>query len=668
MQKMKLIFRYFVFIPICFYISYLLANLLFQIVFIKPFSTNHQKYQQNDKFTLDNFVFLEDDIDEFNIFQADFDVTVSRNGSSGKTTTSTKSFKSYDFLIKQLKRELLNNKDLENSGSLQHQLLDRLQSSLIDWERERYIFSRKLDKGVPEITFWDSLHKNFLGKKGRISRNEKLTFDPKEIFYDNHHNFFTMKNDVRTVILYLGILDSKSKSSQRFTKISNPQTTSIEIVQWTDIILTLYTLGYSVILLSDYRKTLQAIKDSFKKEDRDLLKYKTLVFTDMKGYGKLKRQVSSSYYKDELKEYAACRLRVLSNYGYENGHMAKNSSSAPYLDNLHPRQYGTLYPESKNRNSFYGFSMSRMINIAKPKFRFKKVANEQQEKSKDGNEISHDLDNDDTFVDLSNYDDASLPRSFILNNRYNYSKPESMKKKPKMLIHGYNDIFWNSSELFLDTFSDYFEIFSVQTSSRRLQNFTAFPETATTYQNLGQKSLSQFYTLAEESEVIFTVEDLKDDLGYFNLANFGFFLVFLEDSEGQGDAKNHNQNQNQISQKTYLKNAINKPFITTLKNHTNFIEINDLLQTLTNLPAKFRYKSLTTKNYLMPFEFTVLGMIERMFYYVESQDFCGDSSNNEGQGYDSSANKMDMDQADLEYVGDLSDVDIEDDADENPSS
>ena len=70
----------------------------------------------------------------------------------------------------------------------------------------------------------------------------------------------------------------------------------------------------------------------------------------------------------------------------------------------------------------------------------------------------------------------------------------------------------------------------------------------------------------------------------------------------------------------------------------------------------------------MPFEFTVLGMIERMFYYVESQDFCGDSSNNESQGYVSTTNKMDMDQADLEYVGDLSDVDIEDDADENPSS
>ncbi|XP_065898668.1 alpha-1,6-mannosylglycoprotein 6-beta-N-acetylglucosaminyltransferase B-like isoform X2 [Dysidea avara] len=167
------------------------------------------------------------------------------------------------------------------------------------------------------------------------------------ILSERHPELFSSP---KNILLFPGLLTEYS--AYDFAKMAFKGGYLGELVQWSDLIATLYMLGHDVVIstsIPNLRKQVAAIEHPF-----------DVVMTDFIGLWGLRDADLFGYYK--------CRIRVLDSFGTEP---LSNFRTKQYIPpdsgeqfanwNFEDtRQFWTLYPHSPD-NSFLGFAMEKPV-------------------------------------------------------------------------------------------------------------------------------------------------------------------------------------------------------------------------------------------------------------------------------------------------------------------
>ncbi|XP_031559579.1 alpha-1,6-mannosylglycoprotein 6-beta-N-acetylglucosaminyltransferase A-like [Actinia tenebrosa] len=371
--------------------------------------------------------------------------------------------------------------------------------------------------------------------------------------------------DVRKkILIHIGVL--ASESTLHFAENAYKGGPLGELVQWSDLISSLYLLGHDITVSADINKLQQAlgsVKHGRKNscpihisDDFDL------IYLDYYGIRQLISKIGS------LMPYFKCKFRILDSFGTEAqfnyaGFTEKIPGGSMGLwgrHNLNLRQFMTMFPHSPD-NSFLGFVVGE-----KPP-------------------------------------DVKQPK----------------KKKPRALVYGKHFYMWKDlkNKEFLNIINKYLEIHATVGGANDFELRKYIPSfvinhgvlPAAEVQSLLQQSMV-FVGLGFPYEGPAPLEAIANGCFYLNpkftpprnRLNTPFF-------------KDKPTLRKITSQHPYTEEYISKPYVYTI-DIDNDAEVEEVLKAI--------LVSEPVKPY-MPFEFTHEGMLERLHEFVQKQDFCGQS-------------------------------------------
>nr|XP_046237657.1 alpha-1,6-mannosylglycoprotein 6-beta-N-acetylglucosaminyltransferase A [Scatophagus argus]XP_046237658.1 alpha-1,6-mannosylglycoprotein 6-beta-N-acetylglucosaminyltransferase A [Scatophagus argus] len=179
-----------------------------------------------------------------------------------------------------------------------------------------------------------------------------------------------------------------------------------ELVQWSDLITTLYLLGHDVRIsasLAELKEIMRKVMGNKSSCPTQGDKVVELIYIDIVGLTQFKKTLGPSWV------HYQCMLRVLDSFGTEpefnHAHYAQSKGhKTPWGKwNLNPQQFNTMFPHTPD-NSFLGFVVEQHLNAS----------------------------------DIKHIDD--------------------IKRQNQSLVYGKVDNFWKDKKKYLDTIHSYMEV------------------------------------------------------------------------------------------------------------------------------------------------------------------------------------------------------------------
>lgn len=333
-----------------------------------------------------------------------------------------------------------------------------------------------------------------------------------------------------------------------------------ELVQWSDLICTLYVLGHQLTITSEtyqLEKILSKLPaaNSPCQSRTDLPVH--IIYTDIVGLRQFKRYVKGGYGK------FSCLLRIVDSFGTEPAYNLRMYAKAHKIltswggQDLLPQQFFTMFPHSPD-NSFMGF---------------------------------------------------------VVEQHLNDSDVKGIKRENWALVYGKNDYMYEGKDKYLNTIKKRLEVHGTVYVDEKAKTKRSYMPSFVT--NHGLQKPEDFHILLRKSKIFVglgfpyegpaPLEAIANGAVYLNpkfatphsSKNIQFF-------KGKPTAREL------TSQHPYAELFIGEPYVYTVNMHND-------TQVLKVLDKILQNKEFTSH---MPYEFTEEGMLQRMNAYIEHQNWC----------------------------------------------
>ncbi|KAL5005564.1 hypothetical protein ScPMuIL_016722 [Solemya velum] len=331
-----------------------------------------------------------------------------------------------------------------------------------------------------------------------------------------------------------------------------------ELVQWSDLLSTLYILGHDLTVTSEFEQ-LGEILNKLPSANSPCQSRTNLpvdiIYTDIVGLAQFKKRVKAGYGK------FSCLLRILDSFGTEPAYNHRAYAKSHKIltswggQELVPQQFFTMFPHSPD-NSFMGFVVEQHLN--------------------------------DSVV-------------------------EDIKRKNQALVYGKNDYMWNGKTEYLDVIKKHLDVHGTVYDGSQ-DSTSNVPSFVTNHGILNGKDLQ--HLLRETKIFIGLGFPYEGPAPLEAIANGAVFINPKfdppHDSKNTKFFKGKPTNRGLSSQHPYAEQFIGEP-------HVYSIDIKDLNlveQTVKKIIEKDLFEPY------LPYEYTEEGMLQRMNAYIEHQNFC----------------------------------------------
>ncbi|KAL3854035.1 hypothetical protein ACJMK2_013317 [Sinanodonta woodiana] len=366
----------------------------------------------------------------------------------------------------------------------------------------------------------------------------------------------------KKILVHLGLLSQQS--GWKFAENQFKGGPLGELVQWSDLITTLYILGHKLTITSEVDQ-LKNILSKLPAANSPCQSRKELpvhiIYTDIVGLRQFKKFVKEGYGK------FSCLLRIVDTFGTEpafnHQQFAKKrkKSSSWGGQNLQPQQFFNMFPHSPD-NSFMGFVVEQHLN--------------------------------DSLVN-------EIPR------------------ENQALVYGKNEYMWQAKTQYLDIINKSLEVHATVYMDERSDKETNTASTIIPSYviNHGFLNGEDLHTLLRQSKVFVGLGFPYE--GPAPLEAIANGAVFLNPKFNPPHNRNNNAffkgkptEREVTSQHPYAEQFIGEPYVYTI-DIGNEEQVRSTVQKILDLDTFQAY---------MPYEFTEEGMIQRMNSYIEHQNFC----------------------------------------------
>ncbi|KAK3083190.1 hypothetical protein FSP39_016376 [Pinctada imbricata] len=421
--------------------------------------------------------------------------------------------------------------------------LDDLMKTLVDPnERGSYAWIRRRIRGMwPR---WTTAVKE-LGKKQDLGKRRK-----------------------KKILVHLGLLSKQS--GWKFAENQFKGGPLGELVQWSDLITTLYILGHDLTITSETEQ-LANILSQLPAANSPCQSRKELpvqiIYTDIVGLRQFKKHVKGGYGK------FSCLLRIVDSFGTEPAYNHRPYARAHKIltswggNDLLPQQFYTMFPHSPD-NSFMGFVVERHLNT---------------------------------------------------------SKSKNIERKNIAVVYGKNEYMWQGKEKYIEEIHKKLEVHG----TTYIDNSTKpNPKKGTTPKpvhpipnyvvNHGLLTAEDFHVLLRQAKVFVGLGfPYEGPAPLEAIANGAVFLNVKfhppHSSKNTAFFKGKPTSRELTSQHPYIEQFIGPPYSYTV-DINNMGEVEAVLNKVLNQSSKF-------ESY-MPYEYTEEGMLQRMNAYIEHQNYC----------------------------------------------
>ncbi|XP_059172981.1 alpha-1,6-mannosylglycoprotein 6-beta-N-acetylglucosaminyltransferase A-like [Physella acuta] len=358
------------------------------------------------------------------------------------------------------------------------------------------------------------------------------------------------------ILIHLGLLSKQS--GWKFAEMQFKGGPLGELVQWSDLISTLYILGHDLTITSEVEQLVEILNHvpaaKTPCQSRKELPVH-LIYTDIMGLIQFKKRLKAGYAK------FSCLFRVVDSFGTEPAfnHLtfAKQNKilSSWGGQDLIPQQFFTMFPHSPD-NSFMGFVVDRVLN---------------------------------------------------------QSETNTEPKENIALVYGKNDYMWQGKKQYLDMIHSKLEVHGTVYAEpgQKLQNVPDYVI------NHGIMTGVDLHKLLQKAKVFVGLGFPYE--GPAPLEAIANGAVFLNPKfDPPHSSKNHKffkgkpTHREVASQHPYADTFIGEPYVYTLDvNNTN--EVQAVLEKILNNNKFLSY---------LPNEYTEEGMLQRMNAYIQNQNFC----------------------------------------------
>ncbi|XP_013421289.1 alpha-1,6-mannosylglycoprotein 6-beta-N-acetylglucosaminyltransferase A isoform X1 [Lingula anatina] len=363
----------------------------------------------------------------------------------------------------------------------------------------------------------------------------------------------------KNILIHIGALTKQS--GFKFAETADKGGPLGELLQWSDIITSLYLLGHKLTITSEVeelRKILSKFPDAkIQCQVRSSLPV-DVIFTDIVGLKQFKQYVGHGYGK------FSCLLRVIDSFGTEPSFNHDQYAKAHKMmttwgrQNLIPQQFFNMFPHTPD-NSFIGFVVETPDNI------------------------------------------SSLNRV--------------VRKEDQALVYGKHLSMWKGKKQYLDIIHEFFEIHSTfYAGGVKSEDKQEVPSYVI---NHGILSPGEIQKLLRESKIFVGLGFPYE--GPAPLEAIAAGCVFLNPkfspphtSQNTKFFKGKPTLREVTSQHPYAEVYIHEPYVYT-------VDINNLEELRTAL-RKIKQQS-QVEPYL-PYEYSEEGMLQRVNIFLEKQDFC----------------------------------------------
>ncbi|CAL1529052.1 unnamed protein product [Lymnaea stagnalis] len=358
------------------------------------------------------------------------------------------------------------------------------------------------------------------------------------------------------ILIHLGLLSKQS--GWQFAEMQFKGGPLGELVQWSDLISTLYILGHELTITSEVEQLVEILNHvpaaKTPCQSRKELPVH-LIYTDIMGLIQFKKRLKAGYAK------FSCLFRVVDSFGTEpafNHHtFAKQNKilSSWGGQDLLPQQFYTMFPHSPD-NSFMGFVVDRVLNE---------------------------------------------------------SETNLEPKENIALVYGKNDYMWQDKQAYLDVIHSKLEVHGTvyEEPGKKLQNVPSYVI------NHGIMTGVELHKLLQKTKVFVGLGfPYEGPAPLEAIANGAVFLNLKFDPPHS--SKNHKffkgkpTHREIASQHPYAETFIGEPYVYTIDHN----KISDVEAVLNKILVNNKFPSY------LPFEYTEEGMLQRMNAYIENQNFC----------------------------------------------
>ncbi|XP_078620482.1 alpha-1,6-mannosylglycoprotein 6-beta-N-acetylglucosaminyltransferase A-like isoform X2 [Branchiostoma floridae x Branchiostoma japonicum] len=366
----------------------------------------------------------------------------------------------------------------------------------------------------------------------------------------------------KRILIHLGLLSKESE--WHFGEKAFDGGPLGELVQWSDIIASVYVLGHDL----DLSFTKESLKsklafDSQRNKGGCPIKGKPpadIIYIDILGLAQIKKTLGMA----GIQHYA-CYFRVVDSFGTEpefnfQPYAKQRSRKSPWGGwNFNPRQFFTMFPHSPD-NSFMGFVVEQHLNKTE-------------------------------IQDI-----------------------QRIKKQNQALVYGKNDYMWAGSGKLMNELAQHFQIHATVAKNnddqKQLENVPSFVN------NHGVLPSEQLYDLLKRTKLFVGLGFPYE--GPAPLEAIASGCVFLNPKFTQPKSRLNTKFfegkptfRELTSQHPYVEVFVGKPHVYT-------VDIDDRESVEAALTE---IKNLKVDPYL-PYEFTAEGMLQRVSTYIQKHNFC----------------------------------------------
>ncbi|TRY91996.1 hypothetical protein DNTS_013797 [Danionella cerebrum] len=407
----------------------------------------------------------------------------------------------------------------------------------------------------------------------------------------------------RKILVHLGLLTKESGFKIAENAFSGGPLG--ELVQWSDLITTLYLLGHHIRIsasLAELKEIMKKVMDNKSSCPTKGDKVVELIYIDIVGLAQFKKTLGPSWV------HYQCMLRVLDSFGTEpefnHAHYAQSKGhKTPWGKwNLNPQQFNTMFRFSERTKASFHFAAPGGI--------YGKRVRRNSYFQTDGIQVylcqallprrpfAHTPDN--SFL------------GFVVEQHLNASDVrhiDDIKRQNQSLVYGKVDNFWKDKKKYLDIIHSYMEVHGTVHGSSTLH----LPAYVKNHGILSGRDLQ--FLLRETKLFVGLSFPYEGPAPLEAIANGCAFLNPRFDppksSKNTDFFKGKPTLRELTSQHPYAEVYIGRPHVWT-------VNIEDPAEVESAIKAILSQK---TEPYL-PYEFTCEGMLQRVNAFIENQDFC----------------------------------------------
>ena len=362
----------------------------------------------------------------------------------------------------------------------------------------------------------------------------------------------------KKILVHLGLLSKQS--GWKFAEFQFKGGPLGELVQWSDLITTLFLLGHQLTITSEAEQ-LAGILNKLPAANSPCQSRKELpvdiIYTDIVGLRQFKKHVKGGYGK------FSCLLRIVDSFGTEPAYNLRSWAKSHKIlttwggQDLQPQQFFTMFPHSPD-NSFMGFVVEQHLN--------------------------------DTNV-------------------------KNIERKNQALVYGKNEYMWEGKTAYLDALKSSVDIHGTVYIEKDRKNKThTIPDFV---ENHGILNGEDLHTLLRQSKIFIGLGFPYE--GPAPLEAIANGAVFINpkfnpphNSKNTKFFKGKPTERKLASQHPYAEQFIGEPYVYTI----DIRNLNDVKETVNKILKNSKFSPY------MPYEYTEEGMLQRMNAYIEHQNFC----------------------------------------------